>query len=198
MNRGLLLALALIAPFGCNRRDPAIPPPPQKPVPDRFDYLTPYLTRDHMLGYIASLSEERRLKIRSVAPHPTGPEPVPAGAISAEADRFARKYGFDDYGQYCAVDERITIARMILLRRKADDAAERLQGLKVIAASARLKDPKLSPEEKKETERELFLAMEGLEQIKQGTPPKHLNEQDVGLVAEYEGGIEYAEKMLAK
>lgn len=194
IRRAAPLLLLLLA--ACRRAEPpAAPPPP--PVPDKWDFNRPYLTRDHLLGYVASLSEERRLKIRALVPVPTGPERFPAGEPMREADEFARKYGFADYSGYSAVDDRIMTARMILLRRRTDDAAERVWGLRVIAANERLKREGLSEEEKKAIQRELFEAMEGLEEVKQGKPPKGLNEADVRLVAEYEDAIEFAEKRAA-
>ncbi|NUN49656.1 MAG: hypothetical protein HUU15_12590 [Candidatus Brocadiae bacterium] len=184
MRRLRFLAAALLAAAGCSR--------PKDPPPDVLDYSRPYLTRRHLLNYIASLTEERRLRIRATVQVPVGPSPVPVeGSALAEADAFARKFEFQDYIEYCRIDERITVARAILMIRKVGRVEDRASVLRVEVAKEKLLRPDLSPEDQRAASDELNAALAALKAPR--TEAKRLHDQDVRLVEEFAGEIDRAE-----
>ena len=145
------------------------------------DYEKPFLTRPMVVGFLAGAAEERALRVRRT--------PEDAGAI-AEADAFARKYGFRDYAEFCDVSARILLARMILLRRRTDEQAERLWSLKIEVAKTALLDPDTPEDRRRRATADLNEALAGWKAVRTAREVRHLPEGDVTLVSEYEAPLD--------
>jgi hypothetical protein len=137
--------------------------------------------------------EARRLRFDELVPTPTGPDKVPRAEALSEADAFARKYGFADYVEYARIDERITTARMILLKPKVDAQARELIERRILLLGDKLGRTDLSDVEREQTEVELKLSFRELDGMTETRPARPLNAEDLEIVREFEPQIEAAE-----
>jgi hypothetical protein len=155
------------------------------------DYTRPYLNDEKMSNFIASLKEER---------NPFELVFKEGGQTQGLADlkdhledynAFARKYGFQDYGDYMAVWGRITVGELLLWSDSMKDSTVKMYENNIKNAEEALKNPNLDPEMKKMYEDQIADGKKSLEDMqKEKKDDSSLNAADLELVKKYKDQID--------
>lgn len=112
-----VLVLALLALAGCKPKEPPKPAPPPVLPPvskdPKHDHTRSYLTDERMARLLQSMAEEKN-PFEEIF---RDGGPTTFSTITerlAENDGFARRYGFQDSEEYCAVWGRVAVCESVL------------------------------------------------------------------------------------
>jgi hypothetical protein len=166
-------------------RSPATAKNPQQ------DYTLAYLNDEKMTNFIASLKEERNPFEVIFKEGGQGQGLADLKDRLDEYNAFARKYGFQDYGDYMAVWGRITVGELLLWSDSMKDSTVKMYENNIQNAEEALKNPSLDPEMKKMYEDQIADSKKSLEDMHQEKKEdSSLNAADLELVKKYKDQID--------
>ncbi|HEX2694705.1 MAG TPA: hypothetical protein VHP61_03050 [Acidobacteriota bacterium] len=162
------------------------------------DYTKPYLTDEKMTRFIESLQEDVNpfeVLFKGGSMMRAESDIV---AKAKEFDRFAQKYGFENYGDYMAVWGRIMVGDMMVASEQMKKDTIKMMEETIRTAEESLKKPDLSPEMRTMFEEQIKSSKASIEEFQKPDETSGLNAADLALVAKYKAQIDEATKKFKK
>ncbi|HEX8984635.1 MAG TPA: hypothetical protein VF767_04365 [Bryobacteraceae bacterium] len=189
----IAIAAALLTATGCGKKDPAAgPAPASAPAASapaaspsgQSDYSKPALTEEKLTRFIESMQEEKN-PLEFIFKSGGGMRSAAEmKAKEIELNAYARKYGFKDYLEYIDTWGRVMVGQMQVGAAKmfsgmAEGARKNIQ-----EAEAKLKDPSLSPGQRKLYVEQAEQGKRSLAELTQANA-NGLNAADLALVEKF-------------